>query len=545
MAEWGTELWDRLDATVAHNKKEIADLEAVFGRFLKDRGEIEKEYAKALRKLVSNYCPKEPKKDSVEEETSQTKAFRLILQETKYQSNQHESLAETLSKNIYSNIQKKVKEFSDTTKKFVKEAKKLGEEKEKSDKLLDKSKLKFQRAFFDWESSEQDYSKADTSNEVSRNQIDKLKKTSTSRQRQCEVYRGDYAKDLIRANKHQQEYYFTSLPTVLNNLQNLEVSRSNFLKEVLREGVKAEKEINPIIVKCLEEIEKCIDEIDPHRDSEIVVLRHKTGNVPPLDYDFEDLQLGIQHQDKYKTLQNKRSRATPPTENLFPKKRELEKKIEAMEAEIQKGQKEISALRLMYETYSQNPTYGDKKNFQGELETATFKVQKSESDLLKLRNELKLIDSKLDSIQSRTPVDTPKSGRRSPSVSERSSVGYGTISNSSNSSEQDTDSLGEKTPPSHVSTAGAGVHGHRGNSWREEDDLTDEFDDFPPPPASLGLARALYDFEGTEESNLSMVEGEEFHLVEADSEGSGWSKVQRMDMSGEGYVPTAFLEWMH
>ena len=55
--------------------------------------------------------------------------------------------------------------------------------------------------------------------------------------------------------------------------------------------------------------------------------------------------------------------------------------------------------------------------------------------------------------------------------------------------------MGEKTPPSHVSTAGAGVHGHRGNSWREEDDLTDEFDDFPPPPASLGLARALYDFE--------------------------------------------------
>ena len=34
-------------------------------------------------------------------------------------------------------------------------------------------------------------------------------------------------------------------------------------------------------------------------------------------------------------------------------------------------------------------------------------------------------------------------------------------------------------------------------------------------------------FQGTEESNLSMVEGEEFHLVEADSEGSGWSKEQR------------------
>ena len=30
--------------------QEIADLEGVFGRFLKERGDIEKEYAKALRK---------------------------------------------------------------------------------------------------------------------------------------------------------------------------------------------------------------------------------------------------------------------------------------------------------------------------------------------------------------------------------------------------------------------------------------------------------------------------------------------------------------
>ena len=35
-----------------------------------------------------------------------------------------------------------------------------------------------------------------------------------------------------------------------------------------------------------------------------------------------------------------------------------------------------------------------------------------------------------------TPVDTPKSDRKSPSASDRASDGYGTTSNSSNSSEQ-------------------------------------------------------------------------------------------------------------
>ncbi len=40
-----------------------------------------------------------------------------------------------------------------------------------TDKALDKSKLKYQRSFLDWEVAEGQYTRADTDKEVSRNEV--------------------------------------------------------------------------------------------------------------------------------------------------------------------------------------------------------------------------------------------------------------------------------------------------------------------------------------------------------------------------------------
>lgn len=563
MKEWGTELWDRLDMVVHHNKKECQDMESTFGRFLKERGDIEKKYCESLRKLVNNFIPKENKKE-LEDETSQTKSFRLILQETKYQANQHETLAETYSKTLYTNIQKKIKELNASGKKYSKMAKNLQEEKEESDRKLDKAISKYRRSFFDWEVAEQDYNKGNSDPNFSRNQIERLKRTSGSKLRQCEQHKADYASELIRANEAQRSYYHTNLPSVLNNLQNLEITRANFLKDVLKEGVQAEKSITPILMKCLEEIEKCIDDINPDQDTHVVVHRYKTGNVPPLDFEFEEMRPG-DSQDKTKT----RTRPPAPSENLYPKKRELQKKIEATEQDILKGQKEMQGLRTMYKSYVNNPQYGKAKNFEAELESATLRVQNLESDLYTYKTELAEINSKLDNLQNRNQLDTPPvSGRHSPH-SDQNSMGYGTISNSSNSSEQDVESLGE-TP--RLLDRGMAWDPANAATW-QDDDFSEEYEDVPPPafnktdfhdlpppafdktdsqdlpppppPAALegvlGTVRALYEFRGEEEININMDPNQEFHILEADA--LGWTRVRRVNQpQDEGFVPTAFLE---
>ena len=60
------------------------------------------------------------------------------------------------------------------------------------------------------------------------------------------------------------------------------------------------------------------------------------------------------------------------------------------------GQKEMKALQLMVQTYSQNPKFGDAKQFQGELDAATHKVQMFESDLHSLKTELQEVRTNYD-----------------------------------------------------------------------------------------------------------------------------------------------------
>jgi len=286
-------------------------------------------------------------------------------------------------------------------------------------------------------------------------------------------------------------------------------------------------------------MDRFVKEIYPSEDTHLVIQRYKTGNMPPADIPFEELMPGDTG-DKYKTIQ-KKTKGLQPQENLYPRKRELEKKITAMEEEINRGQREIIGLRKVLETYNQTPTFGDKNSklkVAGELEAATLKVQNMESELHTLKTDLISIENKLEAMRNRNNADTPKSGRRSASLSDRGSVGYGTISNSSNSSEQDTDSLGEKriAAPGASSTWDDDIHSDGGSSGSDASS-------FPPPPENFGVARALYEFAGEEEANISMRAGDEFHVTEMDMD--GWTKVLRMDMTVEGYVPTSFLEFLH
>ena len=68
-----------------------------------------------------------------------------------------------------------------------------------------------------------------------------------------------------------------------------------------------------------------------------------------------------------------------------------------------KGNKEIAALQLMVQSYTDNPKFGDAKNFQSELDSAIYNVQMLESDLHALNIELKDINEKLDSQQTTSP----------------------------------------------------------------------------------------------------------------------------------------------
>jgi len=260
---------------------------------------------------------------------------------------------------------------------------------------------------------------------------------------------------------------------------------------------------------------------------------------------------------KTRTLSRVKSPETGENSNLFPRKRELEKRIASVEAEVAKGQKEMAALQLMVATYRQNPKFGDAAKFQGELEAAILRVQTLESDLHALTSELGEVDRRLALLRLSLP----------PAYSSSNGSSTGSIS-----SEKDNDSLEEpldfktrltnsqfsinhslksdsRTSVDNSSNSSELLGQLRHHSDLKHDDGDeDEWDsvDLPPPPLAWEtpddtIVEALYDFEGETASTLPMKAGELFLLVERDSE--GWSKVKRKEGDlEEGYAPTSFLK---
>ena len=136
-----------------------------------------------------------------------------------------------------------------------------------------------------------------------------------------------------------------------------------------------EQSLAPILATCRQDMEAALATVSPEADCHLWVESYKTGNVPPPEYQFEDLASGGGGQGKARTLSRVKLTQTGENDNLFPRKRELERRIAGVEAEVAKGQKEMAALQLMVATYRQNPKFGDATKFQGELEAVILKVQ--------------------------------------------------------------------------------------------------------------------------------------------------------------------------
>merc|ERR1719237_14960 len=222
-----------------------------------------------------------------------------------------------------------------------------------------------------------------------------LRGLARGKQVQAEEYKARYAQQVVRANQRRQAFYTSTLPAVLDSLHAINIERATSWQQTLLEALAAERAVVPILAKCREDMETALVAVSPEADCQLWVERYKTGNVPPGEYQFEDLSSypntpssSSSANAKTRTLSRVKSPETGENSNLFPRKRELEKRIASVEAEVAKGQKEMAALQLMVATYRQNPKFGDAAKFQGELEAAILRVQTLESDLHALTGEL-------------------------------------------------------------------------------------------------------------------------------------------------------------
>ncbi|XP_054596094.1 cdc42-interacting protein 4 homolog isoform X3 [Nothobranchius furzeri] len=532
--DWGTELWDQYDTIEKHTQSGL-ELVEKYVKFVKERTEIEQNYAKQLRNLSKKYNQKRSSKDEPECRLTSYQSFLDILNEMNDYAGQRELIAENLMMNICIDLTKYLQELKQERKTYLTEAKKAQQSLESTYKQLDTSKKRFEREWREAERAAQNAEKTDQDINATKADVEKAKLHANMKAHTAEDCKNDYASQLQKYNKEQSQFYFNDMPDIFNKLQDLDERRIRKLAQGYILFSDTEKHVMPIIGKCLEGITKAGTNVNEKNDTMFVIEQNKSGFERPGDQEFEDYSQGINRASSDSSLgtpkgpmdllgknksknfwlfTRKSKKFTPdkimPTvtedfAHLPPEQRRkrLQQKLEEISKDLQKEVDQSEALEKMKDVYEKNPQMGDPASLASQISQTSLKMERLKVELNKYETWLAEAGARGDTL------------RYKPNVFNNNGAHDALSPDGAHSDESTPD-------PSQAIYA------------EFDDDFEDE-----ELVAPIGECTAMYNFPGASEGTISMQEGEVLAVVEEDK-GDGWTRVRRNN-GDEGYIPTSYV----
>ncbi|XP_049443580.1 formin-binding protein 1-like isoform X2 [Epinephelus fuscoguttatus] len=551
---WGTELWDQFDNLDKHTQWGIDFLER-YAKFVKERLDIEQNYAKQLRNLVKKYCPKRSKDE--EPRFTSCLSFYSVLNELNDYAGQREVVAEEMAHKVYGELMRYSQDLKAERKHHLQEGRKAQQYLDHCWKQMDNSKKKFERECREAEKSQITYDRLDNDINATKSEVEKAKAQFYLRTHMADESKNEYAAQLQNFNAEQWKHFNSAIPHIFKNLQDMDERRTVKLGETYRSFAEAERRVIPIITKCLDGMVSAAKAVDNKRDSSIVIESFKSGFEPPGDFPFEDFSQNLSRTGSDGTISNTpkgdRDRDGAPgprqdpkhpmsrTKNklwLFGKKpkapsledfshlppeqrrKRLQQRIDELSKELQKEMDQRDALNKMKDVYEKNPQMGDPSSLQPKISETICNMEKLRSEIHKNETWLAEVEGKQSSRGDRRHSadnhhHTPQ-GRESPE-----------------GSYTDDTSQEHHTPHKRSSPP------QPGQPNPDPHEFDDEFDDDDPLPV-IGHCKALYSFDGQNEGTLVMAEDEVLYIIEEDK-GDGWTRARKQS-GEEGYVPTSYVE---
>ncbi|XP_036710675.1 formin-binding protein 1 isoform X11 [Balaenoptera musculus] len=540
---WGTELWDQFDNLEKHTQWGIDILEKYI-KFVKERTEIELSYAKQLRNLSKKYQPKKNSKEEEEYRYTACKAFLSTLNEMNDYAGQHEVISENMTSQITVELARYVQELKQERKSHFHDGRKAQQHIETCWKQLESSKRRFERDCKEADRAQQYFEKMDADINVTKADVEKARQQAQMRHQMAEDSKADYSSILQKFNHEQHEYYHTHIPNIFQKIQEMEERRIVRIGESVKTYAELDRQVIPIIGKCLDGIVKAAESIDPKNDSQLAIEAYKSGFEPPGDIEFEDytqpmkrtvsdnslsnsrgegkseLKFGGKSKGKLWPFIKKNKGATPEDfSNLPPEQRrkKLQQKVDELNKEIQKEMDQRDAITKMKDVYLKNPQMGDPASLDHKLAEVSQNIEK-------LRLEAQKFEAWLAEVEGRLPARSEQARRQSGMYDVQNPPAVNSCAQDRESS-PDGSYTEEQSQESEVKVLAT--------------DFDDEFDDEESLPA-IGTCKALYTFEGQNEGTISVVEGETVYVIEEDK-GDGWTRIRRNE-DEEGYVPTSYVE---
>ncbi|KAM6967275.1 cdc42-interacting protein 4 homolog isoform 3-T3 [Tautogolabrus adspersus] len=525
--DWGTDLWDQYDIIEKHTQSGL-ELVEKYVKFVKERTEVEQNYAKQLRNLSKKYNLKRSSKDEPECRFSSYQSFLDILNEMNDYAGQRELIAENMMMNICIDLTKYLQELKQERKTYLMEAKKAQQSLESTYKQLDSSKKRFEREWREADRAALYAEKTDQDINATKADVEKAKQQAHMRAHIAEDCKNDYAAQLQKFNKEQNQFYFNDMPLIFNKLQDLDERRVRKLAQGYILFSDTEKHVMPIIGKCLEGITKAGTNVNERNDSMVVIEQNKSGFERPGDLEFEDYSQGInrassdsslgtpkgpmellsKNKNKNFWLFSKRSKPTVTEDfaHLPPEQRRkrLQQRLEEIGKELHKEVDQSEALGKMKDVYEKNPQMGDPASLASQINQTSQNIERLRGELNKYETWLAEAGGRGDTLRYKTHTFNNNNGAHDV--------------HSPDGAQSD-----ESTPDTSQA-----IYAEFDDDF-EDEELT----------APIGKCTAMYNFPGASEGTICMQEGEVLAVVEEDK-GDGWTRVRRNN-GDEGYIPTSYV----
>ncbi|XP_027543868.1 formin-binding protein 1 isoform X16 [Neopelma chrysocephalum] len=589
---------DQFDNLEKHTQWGIDVLEKYI-KFVKERTEIELSYAKQLRNLSKKYQPKKNSKEEEEYRYTSTRAFLATLNEMNDYAGQHEVISENMTSLITGELTRYVQELKQERKSHFHDGRKAQQHIETCWKQLEASKRRFERDCKEADRAQQYFEKMDADINVTKADVEKARQQAQLRHQMAEDSKAEYSSTLQKFNSEQHEHYYTHIPNIFQKIQEMEERRIVRIGESMKTFAEVDRQVIPIIGKCLDEITKAAESVDHKNDSQMVIEAFKSGFEPPGDIEFEDFTQPMKRTVSESSLSNSRGDGKsepkfggkskgklwpfikknkpppPPPASASPSAvpngpqspKQQKEPLSHRFNEFMTSKPKIHCFRSLKrglslklgagpEDFSNLPPEQRRKKLQQKVDELNRDIQK-ELDQRDALTKMKDVYIKNPQMGDAASVDHRLSELAQNIEKLRLEVQKfeGWLAEvegrlpARNEQPRRQSGMYEPQNPSAVNSCAQDRESPDGSYTEEQSqetemkvpatDFDDEFDDEEPLP-TIGTCKALYTFEGQNEGTISVAEGEMLYVIEEDK-GDGWTRIRRNE-DEEGYVPTSYVE---
>ncbi|XP_062268504.1 formin-binding protein 1 isoform X3 [Platichthys flesus] len=278
---------DQFDNLEKHTQWGIEFVEK-YTKFVKERSEIETSYAKQIRNLSKKYQPKKNSREEDESKYTFCRAFLTTLNELNDYAGQHEVISENLTSQIITELSRYLQELKSERKSHFHDGRKAQQHIESSWKQLESCKRRFERDCKEADRAQQYFERMDADINVTKADVEKARQQAQMRHQMAADSKSEYSSYLQKFNQEQNDHYYTIIPNIFQKLQDMEEKRIERIGVCMKTFADVDRQVLPIVGKCLDGMTKSAESIEPKTDSQQVVESYKSGFEPPGEVEFED-----------------------------------------------------------------------------------------------------------------------------------------------------------------------------------------------------------------------------------------------------------------